>query len=659
MSSASPSPTLPPATDVLLASPLNGPPVCTPSLRSTVIASPARSVLPDRSLRLSSETPTVQSLQLNPKIEIRPQLSGSLVAPTTAPMTCASSLTERALRSQRRDALRALRDAAIPFPSSPMHLHEATRDFGAQIEYLTMQPSTPRQTTPIHNHSNSVHNHSNSVPARRATMYVADHPPFTVRVIPPRVFTPLASLRASSNTMPATTTSAASSPQKTTAASPAHTAPLPQSAFSPTPSPDLWANTGSRTGRTPGLRPTAPVPRAAFTANGGPPPHLDHWAPVWTTLSAQQRADLTRPSLHEVEEGLARTHVAASAASDPDRHAIDLGTAEHDRVTAPLLSRLSALRGHRATAHTALLECQARVTAIDTQERSTAAALSAEKRRHASFLSGFSDPTPASATTVTFVPPPVPQPTAVGASTAPTAAAAARSSASTVDTLPAQLSMQPPAPRRSHDSSAPPLWSVVARRPPQQDNKPAPRTARYLELPVSKFMFRNSAFPSDLRIPIKDHATEVHGTLFDLTGKRYRLDRALALATKTKTPLSEQVVNATLRLRDLLDAACGTLSGEHWLLDALREFETARANRSDSSASDSSAPTGQRRREEPSSGRGNAKRATFSGSDSDSSAPSGQHPEDGTRSTEKLSSGIGGPAAFKTLLTDFADYLDR
>ncbi|CAN0052995.1 unnamed protein product, partial [Ascophyllum nodosum] len=224
----------------------------------------------------------------------------------------------------------------------------------------------------------------------------------------------------------------------------------------------------------------------------------------------------------------------------------------------------------------ALLECQARVTAIDTQERSTAAALSAEKRRHASFLSGFSDPTPASATTVTFVAPPVPQPTAVGASTAPTAAAAARSSASTapvhngllappVDTLPAQHSMQPPAPRGSHDSSAPPLWSVVARRPPQQDNKPAPRTARYLELPVSKFMFRNSAFPSDLRIPIKDHATEVHGTLFDLTGKRYRLDRALALATKTNTPLSEQVVNATLRLRDLLDAACGTLSGEHWL----------------------------------------------------------------------------------------------
>ena len=42
----------------------------------------------------------------------------------------------------------------------------------------------------------------------------------------------------------------------------------------------------------------------------------------------------------------------------------------------------------------------------------------------------------------------------------------------------------------------------------------------------------------------------------------------------------------------------------------------------ESSASDSSTTTGQRRRDEPSSGRGNSKRATFSGSNSDS----GPHP---------------------------------
>ena len=275
MTSASPSPTLPSANDVLLASPLNGPPVCTPSLRSPVIALPARSVLPDRSLRLSSETPTVQSLQLNPKIEILPQLSGSFVAPTTAPLTCAPSLTERALRSQRRDALRALHDVAVPSPS-PIHLHETTSDFGAQTEYSTMQPSTPRQTTPIHNYSNSVHNYSNSVPARRATMHVADHPPFTVRVIHPRVFTPLAPLRASSNTMPATTTSATSSPQKTTTASPAHTAPLPLSDFSPTPSPDLRANTGSRM-----AAPLDSAPQLLYHGQLLPPTAAPH--PTWTT----------------------------------------------------------------------------------------------------------------------------------------------------------------------------------------------------------------------------------------------------------------------------------------------------------------------------------------------------------------------------------------
>ena len=131
-------------------------------------------------------------------------------------------------------------------------------------------------------------------------------------------------------------------------------------------------------------------------------------------------------------------------------------------------------------------------------------------------------------------------------------------------------------------------------------------------------MFRNKAFPSELRTPIKDHATEVHETLWKLTRKRYRLNRALALATKDRTPLNERVVNATLRLRDLLNAACGTTDGEQWLLDTLRRIEMDRATRTESSASDSSAPTGQRRRDEPSSGRGNLKRATFSGSDSDS-----------------------------------------
>ena len=151
MSSASPSFTLPSATDVLLASPSIGPAVCTASLRSPITASPARSVSPLRSLRLPSEAPfTVQTLPVHSGIEILPQPPrSSVVATTTAPLACASSLTERALRSQRRDALRALHDVAVPSSSSPVHLPDTESRFGAQTEYSQMQPLTPRQAIPV------------------------------------------------------------------------------------------------------------------------------------------------------------------------------------------------------------------------------------------------------------------------------------------------------------------------------------------------------------------------------------------------------------------------------------------------------------------------------------------------------------------------------
>ena len=200
MSSASPSFTLPSATDVLLASPSIGPAVCTPSLRSPITASPARPVSPVRSLRLPFEAPfAVQSLPVHSGIEILPQPPRSSVAATTAPLTCASSLTERALRSQRRDALRALHDVAVPSSSSPVHLPDTESRFGAQTEYPPMQPITPRQAIPIHNYSNSA-------PAPRVTTHVADHLPFTVRTAPLHAFSPLAPLRASSSTMPSTMT---------------------------------------------------------------------------------------------------------------------------------------------------------------------------------------------------------------------------------------------------------------------------------------------------------------------------------------------------------------------------------------------------------------------------------------------------------------------
>ena len=191
-------------------------------------------------------------------------------------------------------------------------------------------------------------------------------------------------------------------------------------------------------------------------------------------------------------------------------------------------------------------------------------------------------------------------------------------------TFSARPTMPPPAPREPSTSTP---WSVVvsrAHRQPQHQPPSMTRDDAYLELRVSKLMFRNKFFPSDPRLPIKKHASEVHAALLQLTGDRCRLNRTLDLATQDRTPLSDRVVNAILRLRDLLESACGTPDGAQWVRETLRDTAPKhRLDRADSSASDSSTTTGKRRREDPSSGRRNAKRATFSGtSDNDS----GQHP---------------------------------
>ena len=121
MSSGAPSFTLPPTANVLLVSPSIGPTVCTASLRLPITGSPARSVSPVRSLPLPFEAPfTVQTSPVHSGIEILPQPPrSSVVAVPTAPLACAPSLTERALRSQRRDALRALHDEAVTSSPSP------------------------------------------------------------------------------------------------------------------------------------------------------------------------------------------------------------------------------------------------------------------------------------------------------------------------------------------------------------------------------------------------------------------------------------------------------------------------------------------------------------------------------------------------------------
>ena len=644
---------------------------------------------PVQSLPMYSEAPlTVQISTVLSDIEILPPPPCSSVAVTTAPLACASPLTERALRSQRRDALRALHDVVVTSSPTTVRSHGTLAESAirAQNSNSCIRPFTPQRKI-------SVYSYSTYATAPRVTTRVADHPPFTVHVASPREFSHLTPLRASRSDMSSTATSATASSKtsamtaapapRTRTASPAHSAPLPLLDISPTPSTDLRANTGSRTGRTPGLRPAAPLPRTFPLSNDGPPPHLVCMAPIWYSLTPLQIAVMERASLNEVETGLAHAQVsddpAVRAASG--QTALVLGTAEHERVAASLRAELATLDHHYTTechglqeSATAIkemtrthMEREARVASFKAQKQSKATALAKAERIQASFLAGLSAQQPAPPLSAAYAAPvaqqprarahlttsvasdarqppasanlatlvaPLRQPMALGTSTIPTVAAAPRPLGSTVpaptrplvppaDAL-ARHTMQPPAPRESRDAPSSKPWSVVVSRPHRHPQPPphyTPRNARYLELPVSKFMFRNREFPSALRAP-KDRATEVHETLLELTRKRFRLDDALDLATKDRTTLSDRVVNATLRLRDLLEEACTTTDGAQWLRDTLRKIEAIRTNRMVSSASDSSATTGQCRREEPSSGRGNAKRATLSGSDSDS----GPHP---------------------------------
>ena len=137
-------------------------------------------------------------------------------------------------------------------------------------------------------------------------------------------------------------------------------------------------------------------------------------------------------------------------------------------------------------------------------------------------------------------------------------------------------------------------------------------------------MFKNRHFPFDVRLPIKELASDVNAALHQLRGGRCRLHYALDIATQDRTPLNDRVVDDIRDLRDLLERAYDTPDGARWVRETLRDAAAPpRPDRAESSASDSSTTTGQRRREEPSSGRGSAKRATLPGtSDSDSN----QHP---------------------------------
>ena len=652
--------TLPSETDVLTVSPLIGPAACTASPRATSPCT-ASSVQSPSILSGTPLTASISKVLLDIDGLPSPPCSPAFVI--TEPLVCASSLTERTLRSQRRDALRTTYDVAVALSLDTVRSHAtlAENDVPARISHSRLPlPFTLQRHAPVYDYRISA-----TTP--RVTTLVANHPPFTDRVCPPGDFSPLTPLRAS-RSMSSSTSSGPKKNNRTASSSPSATHPPLD--LSPVPLTDIRDSTGSGTGRTPGLRPAAPLPRAFSTASDGPPPHLGHLAPIWDSLKPAQQAAMKRVSLHDVEEGLADARVSDDppARTVSDQHAHDLATAEHERVAAPLCAQLTTLNRHSATARSGRQESaraleettrthrehETRLASLQAQTRSTAAALAGAERGHASFLAGLSTqppappnfaalvapatqqllaPThlathvasaarqpPASANLATLVAPLVPQPLALSTSAVPTVPAATRpldptAPAATKPLVPpavtfsARPTMRPPAPR---DPSTSTPWSVVvsrAHRQPQHQPPSMTRNDAYLELRVSKLMFRNKVFPSDLRLPIKEHASEVHASLLQLYGDRCRLNRSLDLATQDRTPLSDRVVSAILRLRDLVESACGTRDGAQWVRDTLRDTAAKhRPDRTGSSASDSSTTTEQGRREDSSSGRGNAKR---------------------------------------------------
>ena len=195
----------------------------------------------------------------------------------------------------------------------------------------------------------------------------------------------------------------------------------------------------------------------------------------------------------------------------------------------------------------------------------------------------------------------------------------------------------PPAARVSFTNAAP--WSVVAARNRRQP-PPTPHDDRYMDLRVSKLMFINKFFPADLRKPIKELASHINAAFRTLDGDKCNIRFAIQLATQDGTPLCDYLVDDILRLRDLLDKAYATPAGAEWVREAIRQAAAPRRpTRTTFSGSDTSSSAGPCRRDEPSSGRGDSKRATLTEtSDSDDRQPrhQGRHRPDNRQVTARI-----------------------
>ena len=458
------------------------------------------------------------------------------------------------------------------------------------------------------------------------------------------------SMSSSSTTSPAKAAAKGHRPSALGTASPGLDAKRgrPQGAPSPVASSALRAISGYGFERTHGLRPHAPVsPRALLDGPHGPPAHLGYLDQVWDSLDPALRARIASVSLHDAEASLALARTAADedgpGRTAADACALSMAEEEYALVLHPLQARAASLDSE----HADLSGC---LRHNETQRRSTAVEMATVKRHHRGITSPFGadsrQPPPARAATRSAAPAAsVPFPTAPQRRPTPAPAALQHQAPATFTGLtapsaaPAAGNPMPPSPpptaRAPFTTAAP--WSVVAARHRRQPPPPR-RDDRYLDLRLSKLMFVNKLFPTNVRKPVKELATHINAAFCSLNVDKCDVRYAVQQAIQEGTPLCDYFVDDILRLRDLLDTAYATPEGAEWVRDVLRKAAASRRpTRTTCSGSDTSSSAGPRRRDEPSSGRGNSKRASLAEtSDSDDRQPRGRHHPDKRQVTARI-----------------------
>ena len=660
MINAQPSPVMSPETKELTSPPSSG-------LAST-LGSDDFGLPPIVEQSISSMQPLAQFgsqlLAILSDIDATPSPVASLA---TQQSVDASPLTERAIRYHRRDAFRTDRNnpAPVPLPSST----EPSDTFRAETLETNRSAPTPapqrrlfdstipnpvsplnheQYRSPSFNNLRGIHSVLNTpatFPRTTRVPHMTEQRSLSAGLRSlPRALPPLASSRAlpsamsSSSTSSSTSKPAATGPRPPTSGT-AHArqlAPLglPQETSSPVASSTLREISGSGTDRTRGLRPGSPVPsRMDIGGPPGPPApptHLSYMTEVWSAMEPALRARLGSVTLQDAETSLERARASAPGEGQDrtaaDACALSLAEEEYAGVLHPLQARAASLTREHADLTREHADLSGRLRHNITLQRANAADMASAESHHLRTTSTFrpsSEQAPPARTTtrptasVTFSAPavptgsaPPPAPLAAGSTMPQPPPPAARAAGSTMPPPP-----PPPADRAPFTTAT--QWSTVAARRSRQP-PPPPRDARYLDLRVSRLMHINAFFPPDTKKPIKAFASQVEETLKLLHIAPRTLRLAVELATNG-CGLDPRFAQDILRLRDLVERAYATPAGHGWVREVLDEAAAPRRlARSVSSGSDTASSARPRRRDDPSSGRGNSKRATLSEtSDSD------------------------------------------